>query len=78
MLYAVGLVLAFWLGTLISALITAKLVKETYQETVTILNNAEEMALLYLGTNKDNMLEYKSKYPYDHEMEKKFIQLINN
>lgn len=72
MLYATGLFLAFWLGTLISAVITSKLVKNQQQ-----YENNTDVAWSSMYQDPESM-SYKSKHPYDWEVDEKFFQTIKH
>jgi len=63
MLYAVGLFFAFWLGTLMGSVITARLVKNSFTNRTELPSKPQV---------KENM------FPYDWEMDEKFLTIIDN
>jgi len=64
MLYAVGLFFAFWLGTLVSSLITARLVKNSFAHRTELFSSKPQV--------KENM------FPYDWEADEEFLAIIDN
>lgn len=63
MLYAVGLFFAFWLGTLVSSLITARLVKNSFTHRTELPSKPQV---------KENM------FPYDWKADEEFLAIIDN